>query len=113
LRTVMSSIIRWRKGETLRAVRMGIPRDVVSLMGSNRTRKLARTIALGNPAYIDDGREKKSRTTGFPRSGLVHSLISVACPLAKLVKDTIWHEVTRYFGMSELRVRAAGRKRRQ
>jgi hypothetical protein len=27
---------------------------------------------LGNPAYIDDGREKKSRTTGFPRSGLVH-----------------------------------------
>jgi hypothetical protein len=25
LRTVMSSIIRWRKGETLRAVRMGNP----------------------------------------------------------------------------------------
>jgi len=45
-------------------------------MGSNSTRKLARTIALGNPAYIDDGREKKSRTTGFPRSGLVHELIT-------------------------------------
>jgi hypothetical protein len=86
----MSSIIRWRKGETLRAVRMGIPRDVVSLMGSNRTRKLARTIALGNPAYIDDGREKKSRTTGFPRSGLVHCRITPSAkPTAiRLPRDT-------------------------
>lgn len=32
-----------------------------------------------------------------------YSLISVAGPLAKLVKDTLSHEVARYFGMSELR----------
>jgi predicted Zn-dependent protease with MMP-like domain len=32
--------------------------------------------------------------------------------LARLVKDTIWHEVAHYFGMNERQVRAAERKRR-
>jgi predicted Zn-dependent protease with MMP-like domain len=32
--------------------------------------------------------------------------------LAQLVKDTIWHEVAHYFGMNELQVRTAERKRR-
>jgi predicted Zn-dependent protease with MMP-like domain len=32
--------------------------------------------------------------------------------LAKLVQDTVWHEVAHYFGMNELQVRAAERRRR-
>jgi predicted Zn-dependent protease with MMP-like domain len=32
--------------------------------------------------------------------------------LAKLVEDTLWHEVAHYFGMGELQVRAAERRRR-
>jgi predicted Zn-dependent protease with MMP-like domain len=32
--------------------------------------------------------------------------------LAKLVEDTVWHEVAHYFGMNELQVRAAERRRR-
>jgi predicted Zn-dependent protease with MMP-like domain len=32
--------------------------------------------------------------------------------LAKLVKETVWHEVAHYFGMNELQVRNAERKRR-
>ncbi len=32
--------------------------------------------------------------------------------LAKLVEDTVWHEVAHYFGMDELQVRAAERRRR-
>jgi predicted Zn-dependent protease with MMP-like domain len=32
--------------------------------------------------------------------------------LAKMVEDTVWHEVAHYFGMSELQVRGAERKRR-
>ena len=31
---------------------------------------------------------------------------------ALLVEDTVWHEVAHYFGMDELQVRAAERKRR-
>ena len=31
--------------------------------------------------------------------------------LAKLVEDTVWHEVAHYFGMDEKQVRAAERKR--
>ena len=31
--------------------------------------------------------------------------------LAKMVEDTVWHEVAHYFGMDELQVRAAERKR--
>jgi len=34
-RTIMSSIIRWRKGETLRAVAMDCSKGVLLLMGSN------------------------------------------------------------------------------
>jgi len=33
--------------------------------------------------------------------------------LAKMVEDTVWHEVAHYFGMNELQVRAAERKRRK
>ena len=32
--------------------------------------------------------------------------------LARLVDDTVWHEVAHYFGMDELQVRAAEKKRR-
>jgi len=32
---------------------------------------------------------------------------------AKLVEETVWHEVAHYFGMDELQVRAAERKRRR
>jgi len=32
--------------------------------------------------------------------------------LAKLVEDTIWHEVAHYFGMDEAQVRSAERSRR-
>ena len=32
--------------------------------------------------------------------------------LAKLVEDTVWHEVAHYFGMNELQVRTAERRRR-
>ncbi|MBZ5725377.1 MAG: metallopeptidase family protein [Acidobacteriia bacterium] len=32
--------------------------------------------------------------------------------LAKLVQDTVWHEIAHYFGMDERQVRAAERKRR-
>jgi predicted Zn-dependent protease with MMP-like domain len=31
--------------------------------------------------------------------------------LAQLVEDTVWHEVAHYFGMDELQVRAAERRR--
>ncbi len=31
--------------------------------------------------------------------------------LAKLVQDTVWHEVAHYFGMDELQVRRAERRR--
>lgn len=32
--------------------------------------------------------------------------------LARLVEETVWHEVAHYFGMDELQVRAAERRRR-
>jgi predicted Zn-dependent protease with MMP-like domain len=32
--------------------------------------------------------------------------------LAKMVEDTVWHEIAHYFGMDELMVRAAERRRR-
>jgi predicted Zn-dependent protease with MMP-like domain len=32
--------------------------------------------------------------------------------LAKLVEETVWHEVAHYFGMNELQVRAAERRRK-
>jgi predicted Zn-dependent protease with MMP-like domain len=33
--------------------------------------------------------------------------------LARLVEETVWHEVAHYFGMNELQVRAAERRRRR
>jgi predicted Zn-dependent protease with MMP-like domain len=32
--------------------------------------------------------------------------------LAQMVADTVWHEIAHYFGMNEVQVRAAERKRR-
>jgi predicted Zn-dependent protease with MMP-like domain len=32
--------------------------------------------------------------------------------LARMVEETVWHEVAHYFGMNEIQVRAAERKRR-
>src|SRR5437016_5403415 len=32
--------------------------------------------------------------------------------LARMVQDTVWHEVAHYFGMNELQVRTAERRRR-
>jgi predicted Zn-dependent protease with MMP-like domain len=42
-----------------------------------------------------------------PHQRLAHD----AAHLAKLVEDTIWHEVAHYFGMNERQVRAAERQR--
>jgi len=39
-------------------------------------------------------------------------LAQSAVHLAKLVEDTVWHEVAHYFGMNELQVRNAERRRR-
>jgi predicted Zn-dependent protease with MMP-like domain len=33
--------------------------------------------------------------------------------LARLVEDTVWHEVAHYFGLNEIEVRAAERRRRR
>jgi hypothetical protein len=58
LRTVMSSIIRWRKTETLRTVGMGYPNEVVLLMASNGIGKLHRkTGRLSFPHTINNGSE--------------------------------------------------------
>src|ERR1700694_1348833 len=46
LRTAMSSIIRWRKGETLRAVGMESPMDFVLSMACHNSRKVFRAPAL-------------------------------------------------------------------
>jgi predicted Zn-dependent protease with MMP-like domain len=39
-------------------------------------------------------------------------LASDPAHLVRLVNDTVWHEVAHYFGMDELQVRTAERKRR-
>jgi hypothetical protein len=44
----MSSIIRWRRGETLRAVRRGVFGDMVSLMGSNVSEKTSPCHSVAN-----------------------------------------------------------------
>jgi predicted Zn-dependent protease with MMP-like domain len=33
--------------------------------------------------------------------------------LARMVEDTVWHEVAHYFGLNEVQVRAAARRRRR
>src|ERR1051325_3859112 len=43
-----------------------------------------------------------------PHQRLAHN----AEHLAKMVEDTVWHEVAHYFGMDERQVRAAERRRR-
>ena len=69
LRTVMSSIIRWRNGETLRAVGMGNPNGVVLLMASNDSGKLPEK-KNNKPSPISrGGLEKKGVVTTFPRVG--------------------------------------------
>ena len=78
LRTVISSIIRWRNEETLRAVRMGHPKEVVSLMGSNNSGKLSSTTALQSLSHTDKaGLLKTAATNELPRSGLVQWPLTV------------------------------------
>src|SRR5260370_29368667 len=72
LRTIMSSIIRWRKGETLRAVAMDCSKGMLLLMGS----KVAEKIAAGKRPWPElrqcrERCEKKFSSAAFPRSGLV------------------------------------------
>src|SRR5260370_23589616 len=68
----MSSIIRWRKAETLRTVGMGYPNDVVLLMASNGIGKLHRKTGWSSfPHTIKNGCAERLRATEFPRSGLV------------------------------------------
>src|SRR5260370_38648302 len=72
----MSSIIRWRKAETLRTVGMGYPNDVVLLMASNGIGKLHRKTGWSSfPHTIKNGCAERLRATEFPRSGLVQSTL--------------------------------------
>ena len=84
LRTVMSSIIRWRKGETLRAVGMGYPNEVVLLMASNGIGKLSSTTASQSLSHTDKaGLLKTVAATEFPRSGLVQCQLTRPTGLAR------------------------------
>src|SRR6266404_5684605 len=65
----MSSIIRWRKGEILRAVGMGDPRGVVLLMASNDTGNPRR--GKSRPTPTQRRRAQNARSPTLPRSGLV------------------------------------------
>src|ERR1700687_4325608 len=78
LRTVMSSIIRWRKGETLRAGGMEYAEGVLLLMGSNGNGKPRRKIE-GNPHQhrSEPACDSQVVATEFPRSGLVHHAITL------------------------------------
>src|SRR5260370_18101776 len=83
LRTIMSSIIRWRKGETLRAVAMDCSKGMLLLMGS----KVAEKIAAGKRPWPElrqcrERCEKKFSSAAFPRSGLVQ------CGLMGPIADT-------------------------
>src|SRR5260370_24734151 len=62
----MSSIIRWRKPETLRTVGMGQPNEVVLLMASNGIEKLHRTTGWSSFAYINRNRAKKVAGNRIP-----------------------------------------------
>src|SRR5437879_3856058 len=74
LRTVMSSIIRWRKGETLRAVGMESPMDFVLSMACHNSRKSSPR-PLSNLTHTKD-RLEEGRLPGVPRSGLVQFYIT-------------------------------------
>jgi len=60
---------------------------------------------------VFDGFAMPDRITIF--QGPHERLAQNPAHLAKLVEDTVWHEIAHYFGLSELQVRAAERKRRQ
>ena len=59
---------------------------------------------------VFDGFAMPDRITIF--QGPHERIATSSAHLAKLVKDTVWHEVAHYFGMNELQVRAAERRRR-
>src|SRR5438552_8376697 len=59
---------------------------------------------------VFDGFAMPDRITIF--QGPHERLAQNPAHLAKLVEDTVWHEIAHYFGLSELQVRAAERKRR-
>ncbi len=59
---------------------------------------------------VFDGFSMPDRITIF--QGPHERLASTPEQVAKLVEDTVWHEVAHYFGMDERQVRAAERKRR-
>ena len=59
---------------------------------------------------VFDGFAMPDRITIF--QGPHERLAQDPAHLAKLVEDTVWHEIAHYFGLSELQVRAAERKRR-
>jgi hypothetical protein len=73
----MSSIIRWRRGETLRAGGMEYAEGVLLLMGSNGNGKPRRKIE-GNPHQhpSEPACDSQVVATEFPRSGLVHLVLS-------------------------------------
>src|SRR6266851_2447505 len=82
----MSSIIRWRKAETLRTVGMGYPNDVVLLMASNGIGKLHRKTGWSSfPHTIKNGCAERLRATEFPRSGLVQR---IKCCRQHLIQTT-------------------------
>jgi predicted Zn-dependent protease with MMP-like domain len=59
---------------------------------------------------VFDGFSMPDRITIF--QGPHERLAATPEQCAKLVEDTVWHEVAHYFGMDERQVRAAERKRR-
>src|SRR6266851_2949900 len=77
LRTIMSSIIRWRKGETLRAAKMEQSTAGVVLMRSNNNEKPPSGREDRAPSYLN---RRLTRENGphnrLPRSGLVQLHIS-------------------------------------
>ncbi len=72
LRTIMSSIIRWRKGETLRAVAIELLKRCVVAHGKQRYPKTSPQHSAPGLSYADAAHcEKNFTSAAFPRSGLV------------------------------------------
>ena len=70
LRTIMSSIIRWRKGEILRAAKMEQLTAGVMLMRSNNNEKSSRRREDRDPSYLNRRLCKKgAATTGSREAG--------------------------------------------
>ena len=58
---------------------------------------------------VSEGFTLPDRITIF--QGPIERLSRNRADLERMVEDTVWHEVAHYFGMDELRVRAAERRR--